>query len=41
MHKIQRAILNLAEEENISSMTLRAISQAIGEGDVCRKSSII
>ena len=37
MHKIQRAILNLAEEGNIGSMTLRAISQAIGEGDAPQK----
>ena len=37
MHKIQRAILNLAEEENIGSMTLRAISQAIGEGNAPQK----
>jgi len=37
MHKIQRSILNLAEKENIGTMTLRAIGQAIGEGDAPQK----
>ncbi|KKR21663.1 MAG: hypothetical protein UT48_C0005G0036 [Parcubacteria group bacterium GW2011_GWE2_39_37] len=37
MHKIQRAILNLSDNKNISNMTLREIGQAIGEGDVPQK----
>lgn len=37
MHKIQKDILNLANDKNLAKMSLREISNAVGEGDAPQK----